>query len=137
MFNTWMKPELILDRGEFVNYWGSDLTLFFTLDLQNYEVYTTHFTIRHSHNQAYGYIQNFALSGSKDGVNWVQLFNQANSPFEKPHDYATFTVPEGQDFYRYFQLTQRSSYKDSPNFTGGPFMFVSGFELYGTVRYFS
>jgi hypothetical protein len=137
MFNTWMKPELILDRGSIINYWGSDLPIHFTLDMQNYEVYITHFTIRHAHNQAYGFIQNFGLAGSKDGDTWVQLFSQESSPFEKPHDWATLTVPEGQDFYRYFRLTQRTSYKDSPNFTGGPFMFISGFELYGTMRYFN
>jgi E3 ubiquitin-protein ligase HECTD1 len=138
MFEPSMHAYNIVGRSDSTNFWGGSAPQFFTLDLKNYEIFATHFTIKHGYHVANSFIQGFQLQGSKDGKTWLPVHEQLETPFTKAYDTATFRIWDGRDYFRHWRLVQHGNYCMGPGkgtSGGAPYMCLSGFELYGEVRY--
>jgi hypothetical protein len=136
MFEAKMLSENIVGRADVSTFWGGSVPQWFSLDLGRYEIYVTHYTMKHGYHLANSYLQNFQLQGSKDGITWATLHEQTNPCFHRQFDVTTFRISEGKDYFRYFRVVQNGFYAMGNGQTGGPFMCLSGFELYGEMRSF-
>eukprot|EP01122_Echinamoeba_exundans_P011561 TRINITY_DN4631_c0_g1_i1.p1 TRINITY_DN4631_c0_g1~~TRINITY_DN4631_c0_g1_i1.p1 ORF type:complete len:2986 (-),score=498.77 TRINITY_DN4631_c0_g1_i1:15-8972(-) len=136
MFEAKMLSENIIGRNDVSTFWGGSVPQWFSLDLGRYEIYVTHYTMKHGYHLANSYLQNFQFQGSKDNVNWVTLHEQSNPCFHRQFDVTTFRISDGKDYFRYFRVVQNGFYAMGNGQTGGPFMCLSGFELYGEMRSF-
>jgi hypothetical protein len=77
----------------------------------------------------------FALPGSVDGEEWVDIFEQLEPPFTRSFQSATFDVlmPEPQ-YFSWLRIFQRKEYYMGPNIAGAPFLCLYGVEFYGKLR---
>jgi len=136
MFQRDMKKHDVIGRSNSITYWGGACPQYFILDLVDFQIFLTHFTIRHGYHLANSYVQDFKLEGSKDGKTWNLIFKQRETPFKGPYDTHTFQVPDGKDFFRFWKFTQKGHYSLGPGRVGGsPYLCISGFEVYGAVCY--
>lgn len=136
MFEPKMLMENIVGRSDVSTFWGGSVPQWFSLDLGRYEIFATHYTIKHGYHLANSYLQNFQFQGSKDDVNWVTLHEQVAPCFHRQFDTTTFRISDGKEYFRYFRVVQNGFYAMGSGQAGAPFMCLSGFELYGEMRSF-
>jgi hypothetical protein len=132
-----MNKEQITGRSNNTTFWGGSSPQFVTIDLRSYEIFATHFTLKHGYHASNSFIQEFQLQGSKDGKSWVAVHEQHGTPFAKAFGTATFRIWDGRDYFRFWKVIQYGTYCMGPGKASGgaPYICLCGLELYGDVRY--
>ena len=103
------------------SWWRVDLS-------EKYELYLTHYTLRHGRNRSISVLVNWRLEGSLDGGKWTTLKNHENDCGLKEHLTYTWTIDANPNAFRYFRIFQTG--KNSSDKFG---IFLSGIELYGVL----
>jgi len=137
-----MKKENVLNinTGE-VTYWGGSVPMWFSIDLGPSKLFNTScWCLRHGYNAANSFpvdIQLEARNDSDGDYDWTLLHKISGSPFTQPHEALGWSVlPRHNKYFRYFRVVQPGNYGMGPNGgTGSPYFCVSGFEMYGNLRY--
>eukprot|EP01117_Protostelium_nocturnum_P012521 TRINITY_DN4616_c0_g1_i1.p1 TRINITY_DN4616_c0_g1~~TRINITY_DN4616_c0_g1_i1.p1 ORF type:complete len:1440 (-),score=517.76 TRINITY_DN4616_c0_g1_i1:179-4498(-) len=136
MYSTDMRVEEIIGRSRGSScYWGGSSPQWFILDLKHRRLRCNGFTLRHGYQASNSFIQDWEFSASNDGVHWTVLFKCPHPPFRRPFDTKSWPILDGQEYFRYFKITQRGNYSMGIGTTGGgsAFLCIAGFELYGDL----
>jgi hypothetical protein len=104
-------------------------TCAFQLDLKNYSVLLSCFTLRHFNKQCC-FPSGLKMEGSHDGVEWntIQVYLDPNFQiFQQANETKTFLV-QTSIFYRFFRIVNFQ--KNSNNWNFG----IGSFEMYGRLN---
>jgi len=132
LHNQNMHIKNILNYVEAVdNYWGGSTPIWFKIDLGDYVFKLTNFALRHGYSAPNSFTQNFQVSGSMNGVNWEVIYHQVAPGFTIGYDVKLFLIPPNPNakFYRHFKFEQIQNHTQNL-----PYLCISGFEMYGTVK---
>jgi len=123
------------DSNHSSSYWGGSLPLWFWVDLgSDWKICPNYYTLRHGNNYNENFMQNWEFQGSNDCEEWVKLHSGTDSPFSYAHQLVSWPVTECKEFYRYFRILQKSNSINGPGNESGPYMYIGGFEVYGTQQ---
>ena len=113
-------------------YWGGSLPVWFYVDLgTNYKICPNHYTLRHGNSYNENFMQNWEFQGSNDASTWTMLHSGTDSPFQYSHHMVSWAIKDVKEFYRYFRVLQKSNSINGPGNEAGPYMYISGMEIYG------
>lgn len=103
--------------------------MWFQVDLQDYQLVPTHYTLRHYISWDTEALRNWVLEGSHDGNKWVLVSQHVNDEsLNKKGATHTWPVAPTSQAYRYFRIRQTGL-----NSNNHHYLSCSGFELYGRV----
>ena len=129
---TTMSIGSVVGREEKPTYWGTKLPVWFEVDLIDHQACPTHFALRHGYEQNNSFIQNWEVQGSKDGTNWMSVFECKPVTHTKSFETVLYGLKQPcPDFFRYWRVITHSNYWLSATATGNPMMCCSGFDLFG------
>lgn len=102
----------------------------FEIDLQDYRVAPTHYSLRHYSSWDVEALRHWTLEASPDGLSWHLLSNHINdTALNAKGSTHTWPVTAPPDtYYRYFRITQRGL-----NSNNHHYLALSGFDLYGRL----
>eukprot|EP01080_Neovahlkampfia_damariscottae_P004448 gene4448-7823_t len=104
----------------------------FQIDLKNYSVLISSFTLKHF-SQSCCYPISFKIEGSNNGIEWItiQVFIDPNLIFHEPNESKTFRIQNSnQSFFRFFRILNFQKNSDNWNFG------IGAFEMYGRLNKF-
>jgi len=117
------------------SYWGGSLPLWFWVDLgPDWNICPNQYTLRHGNSYNENFMQNWEFQGSHDCEEWTKLHSGTDSPFSYAHQLVSWPVTDCKEYYRYFRILQKSNSINGPGNESGPYMYISGFEVYGTQK---
>lgn len=113
-------------------YWGGSLPVWFYVDLgTERKICPRHYTLRHGCTYNENFLQNWELQCSNNAEEWTTVHSGTDSPFQYAHQMVSWPVKDCKQFYRYFRVFQKSNSINGPGNESGPYMYISGFEIYG------
>lgn len=119
--------ESIVGREGQTCRWGGTCPQFFVVDLKR-KLQCTAFTLRDGNQPFNGFMRDWTFSGSNDNSTWTVLHQQANTAFSRRKESKTWLV-DGKESFRFFRVLQKGL-----NASGMyPYLWISGFELYGKL----
>ena len=101
------------------------------VDLRDWKVRPTRYSLRHGHNGDGHALRNWRLEGSINGTDWTTLRNHVNDPSIPAviRGTATWSVDNCTRYYRYIRI-----FHSGLNSNRNHYLMCSGIELYGDLR---
>lgn len=141
-----MNVELVTSQptlgGGATCFWGGSAPVWFIVNLNNWKLEMTHFTLRHGYHYDNSFPTDVVMfgassdSGTPADSDWQQLWASKDPIFEKSFEVRTFPVSSSGNHFNYFKFLQHGSYTmGKSNAAGAPFLPISGFEMYGHLEY--
>lgn len=138
MYDGFMKPEMLLDRDNKVNfYWGGSTPVWVIIDVGEQNALScSGYTLRHGFSSSNSFICNWTFEGSNDKEEWDVIHSGGSPPFDKGFDTRTWSFKRTRKFYRYFKLVQHGNYSIGTlsQEQGAPYLCIAALELYGSKK---